>query len=346
MDVIISADWHVSHNPRYKGHSDDSRKTVQYVVDFAIKNRVEYFIIAGDGIDRPVRIGNYDLFFLRDVFFKLHQANIKVYYMLGNHDSNREPTVMVFDTFVNFIHRENYLTEGRIQIGQSDIVLVPYLLRGDELPDFDKKSGHRLAILHQTTSKVKFQTGNLAEDVVTTERVFAKDELDSLNADEILCGHVHRKQTCHYDNYDVIYMGATSILTFGEINSGNSFYTADFLEQKIQLQDYDIPQREWIINTGIPRKIKPNAVYKLILNEEQAKQYREIRGQFRQANSIVFIENAYRHKQQPMKRKSVVGISEMSHEERIKLWLTDRGIKRIENHLIYDRKVRDHDPAD
>jgi len=295
--LVISADWHIGHRSRYPAHTEDLRKAAYGIVEAAINQKADYFIIAGDGTDRPTRLGRADLFFLRDIFSRLKDARITVYYVLGNHDShkagmnetNELPVVTVFDTLVNFIDVNNYLTKGLIPIAVgAELLLVPYLIRGDKLPHPSKPFGmKRLAILHQTTGGVKY-TGfvdharDLAEN--SEEWIFLASDLDVFKADAIVSGHIHTTRPAREGKHEVLYTGSTCISNFGEADSGNSYFVVGF-DGEFHIERVKIPQRRWLISRGLPAKITPGAVYKLVLSKQEVQNYHEMRDVFREVDA-------------------------------------------------------------
>lgn len=350
MKAVISGDWHIGVNPRYKGHTEDIRKSIQYVVDYAIQIKASVFIIAGDGLHRPVRIASEDLLFLRDIFHNLVDNGINIYYGLGNHDPDRlrEPIVKVWEWsgLVKFVDSKNYMAEGLIEdFGYTrDILLVPFLIHGDPLPSYPNK-GHRLTILHQTVGGVHFQNGLSAEEMADNhhERIFLNEDLTALESNQFISGHIHRKQTVKTGNHKVQYMGSTCILNFGEINSGNTFIVASPNDNGgFTLKSHSIPQRRWIKCVGLPEELESDAIYKLVLTKQEAERLNGVRHLFAEVGSqIVSVEIEKESRRMIKKREVESGFLDMPDDEKLRSWLDSIGIETPEPYLSLDKEIRE-----
>jgi DNA repair exonuclease SbcCD nuclease subunit len=291
---------------------------------------------------------------MKDCVKDLVNAGIEIRYLLGNHDSNRDPVSMVFDPLVKFVDRSNYLDPeaARIDLDHGfDIILVPYLLEGDEIPNFTGyDGGWRLALLHNTVENVVFQTGQKAGDFAgrSHERILLESDLKTIGGTHFVSGHIHRAQTVKFKDFDVEYTGTPSILNFGETKSGNTFLIVEFDDEYpegIFFTRIPVPNRKWLIERGLPEHIEKDTVYKLILTNQEARTFRQVEGLFREAGSVVFIENADKQSRRVKRRRSQDQIADLSEQDRLRLWCKEQKLSeaQVKAVLQYDERVRnDH----
>jgi len=136
-------------------------------------------------------------------------------------------------------------------------------------------------------------------------------------------------------------MGSTCIMTFGEIEVGNTFAVAEYNGgKKIDITFHDIPQRQWVISKGIPSEIQPNSVYKLILTKEEAKTFVQIKKSFSDMGSEVATIETLKDTRLSDKRVGIDGFVNLTEDERLVAWLTSVGIESPETYLNLDKEIR------
>lgn len=345
MKAVITADWHIGLSPPlHRRHTEDIRSSVRHVVDHAVQIGADYFILAGDGLDRPTKHGTDDLLFIEEQFSRLVDHNVTVIYSLGNHDSHRQPIAKVFRRFVTFFDKENYVESNTIRITPSmDMVIVPYLGPDMVLPEFGKPEGFkRIAIIHQTVGAARLGGGRCADTLENPkEKIFTNEDIvDRLKADLVFSGHVHSGQEVDMHGVPVKYVGSPAILKFGEAGESNGFVVFD---DDYGWDYHSIPQRKWHYLHGIPDEIDEDAVYRLVVTEEERLAVPDIRQKMREAGStLVRIDDAERD--HTKKTMQIEGILEMNDEEQLRAYVENQAENADIDRLLEKHRRLRHDP--
>lgn len=173
------------------------------IVDIAIKQEVDFVIIAGDLYDSQVQSVRAQLF-LNEEFKRLKEANITVYIVLGNHDFAKSQignfefpdNVFVFPSDVkSFYHTAKDGTKVEI-VGFS---YQDRWITEDMVSRYPKKHSdvdYTIGIVHGALRKG--QSDNYAP--------FTKDELLDKGYDYWALGHIHERQILN-ENPFIIYSG-------------------------------------------------------------------------------------------------------------------------------------------
>ncbi|OQY08872.1 MAG: exonuclease SbcD, partial [Marinitoga sp. 4572_148] len=91
MKILHTSDWHLGRRPvggigEYsKTRYEDYFNAAEFIVDKAIENKIDVFIIAGDLFDRSSLLPDI-LFRTENLLKKLKENNIEVLLIEGNHD--------------------------------------------------------------------------------------------------------------------------------------------------------------------------------------------------------------------------------------------------------------------
>jgi exonuclease SbcD len=85
MKILHTSDWHLGRQFHNVPLLDDQMYVIDQMIDAAIQQSVDVFIIAGDIFDRTVPPANSVAYF-NDVLGRLHSAGIRVIAISGNHD--------------------------------------------------------------------------------------------------------------------------------------------------------------------------------------------------------------------------------------------------------------------
>jgi exonuclease SbcD len=85
MKVLHTSDWHLGRQFHNVPLLEDQIFVIDQMISYAIEQSIEVFIIAGDVFDRTVPPANAVAYF-NDVLNRLHDANISVIAISGNHD--------------------------------------------------------------------------------------------------------------------------------------------------------------------------------------------------------------------------------------------------------------------
>lgn len=232
MRILTSADWHMdqkSKNSRgEERHWEESKKTVQEIVDISNEHEVDIILVAGD----VFHTGNPDP---EPVFNLTQQLNrlikTKVVFITGNHDMHqRFSRITPIDAYLaqhpKTMHVCNTpeIFKARINDKELDLALVPWV-------DFDGKtnlkntieelkqkfSGKGIFSGHLTLSECGFGSGNRGSESTmiaapSREIVIPSDFLNDSPWEYSCLGHIHKRQ--EYGN--TYYAGSPYRTTFAE----------------------------------------------------------------------------------------------------------------------------------
>src|SRR5512142_1397531 len=240
------------------------RKAFAQTVDYAIRERVHFFLQCGDLFDREAP-SPVELTFVAQQFQKLRDAGIRILAISGNHDmpnaSDGATPVRIFDalraahvfgkrTEIEFDYFE--IQGTRVAVGglAPDPRLEP---RADPLQGVEYTAPEAevaLLLLHGGYE------GNIPPDFV--DPILRKSRVASLKGiDYLFLGDIHRTHKAVVDHATVIIPGATERMGFGELGEKPGFYYAELEgKQAVKLLHKEIdPQpmrRETIRTTNIP----------------------------------------------------------------------------------------------
>lgn len=235
------------------------RKTIE----FLINNKIDGLLIAGDLFDgeyRPLRAER----FLLEEFRKLNDNNIKVFYSLGNHDSNgtfKENFLMELPENVKIFNKErseSYLLNDTIyihSIGHQNNIENRNLIK--EFPKY-KNGYYNVGLVHCSV----VGSVNEGDKYLPTTR----EELKNLNYDYWALGHIHKNMKISDKIY---YSGSLQGLHSKEtdkkggmlIDFENGYPTIDFVEfgvidfidLEINFNNYNIKSKNELIDLIIEK---------------------------------------------------------------------------------------------
>lgn len=337
MRVLFSNDWHIGVPPVHKYHRQDIQDAVEYTVNYAVHNQVNIFVCGGDSLNKPSRLLNEEMIFLAGIVRHLEKNNIKFYYTTGNHDYHTTPLMRSFDS-VNTIDRSNYIDNCVVSIDDNtELVLLPYLWKHDKLPLLPQLNKNRIIVTHQIIEGM--QLSLLSDSIM--ERIFSKEDILSLYPTTIIGGHLHLAQQFEIDNIKIYIPGSISILRFSEIESLHGFYLFD-TEDKSYTYNSQLRQRKWHNLTEIPDNIYPKEIYHLTLPYHYSNELQTIRDHFNIQNAEVIIRI-----DKPVKERTIriEHIENMSEEDRVIIWLKDRGITDVTPYITEHRGLLHYDTA-
>lgn len=339
--IMFSGDYHIGSSKRYKTYQEDVRKGLQFVIDKAISYEVTHFICGGDALDSATRIPNADLLFLSDALGTLEKES-KILWLIGNHDYHSYPIMGIFKRFISYlIDRGNYLNVSPIVITPNvEILMVPHLYFNDPLPIFPKiRNRKRIVVTHQAIELGENRKANVEvtyERSQGSQRIFSRDEIQRLSADVVFCGHIHIHMEYSLNGIPIYYPGATCILNFGEVNSGNGFYIIDIDNSDLQVSYYEIPQRKWVITNKVPDSIEPDTIYRLEVPEDKIDTLQALRFHFNELNSEVFFKVNPSNRTQPIRIEGIVDVDDIT---KLHLWLKHKGIMDTEPYIMEYKKL-------
>lgn len=335
MKMIIASDFHIGAVGRHKQHREDMRKSLEFIVNYAIENDIEVFICGGDGLDRPSRLSNTDLLFLSDIINKLNSKNILTYWAIGNHDLHSKPIMSIYP--IQVISKDN-ITQGHLipLSDKTELILIPYLCKGDSYPcgKYPKGNKTRIIVVHQLIEGTFPENNVVMRNMRETEKVYSVEEINSLNPDIVFGGHIHIHLEYTLGDIFVYLPSSTTIMTFGEINTEHGFYVYDDNDESIEY--ISIPQRLWFDVIGLPDSIESNAVYRVQLPKEFKNNFQSIRDEFINHDSEIFLKI---EKEYIQRSERISNIIDMTDEDKLKAWLYYSGIEDVTPYLMEHGRI-------
>lgn len=210
--AIVLGDLHFGKKGFNKNLLNVQLTYLDTVIDFMLNNSENKLILTGDVFDHPSKIDVECLNIIMERFFdKLFQHEIKVYYILGNHDIYYKTSLdtYLFKPFEKFYTNVQVIKKPTIlYIDGVDWELHPWIL-----PNQDFKINSRRLIGHfeingfRMTNTFRCQFGIQTESLKECEKV--------------LSGHFHTLQ----DEEIITYVGTPYWLDWNDKNQKKGFWT-------------------------------------------------------------------------------------------------------------------------
>ena len=254
MRGVVTGDWHigfqaysvVDQETGLQSRLIDVWRSASYVVDYAIKNRADFFWFLGDlfHTNRPTPT---EISFAASLFGRLERAQIPTIVIDGNHDyvagKSKQSAASVLQhlgpnewSYVEFI--------GRHPKRIDNVVAVPHGCDLNAISQFyPNNMTPRKNVLLCHTEFHGCQVGS--ENFMMASAVKALPK--GLGPEIILSGHIHKAQTlrCAYDKrVDVIYPGSIERVSFHERDEKKEFGWFD--DETLEYVSIEIPAREMV----------------------------------------------------------------------------------------------------
>jgi len=204
--VLIASDIHIIDGI----YNEITLQWFDKVYEYLIKNDIKYFIIAGDLFEKATRIKNEVFLPLFFRLMKFHSAEIKMWFILGNHDIYNNDNDSLVEAFSPF--GEVIKSYKQIVIDGEIIDLLPYTKEESDIP-----STENILITHLPIADFQFDNKyNANEKMAFPRKLFERFKL-------VITGHFHKYQ--HKAN--VVYGGSPFQLGFEEMNCDKGFLVLD-----------------------------------------------------------------------------------------------------------------------
>jgi DNA repair exonuclease SbcCD nuclease subunit len=230
VKAVITADNHLS-----RPHSKMSpqklevrrrwlRNGFKAAVDYAIESEADLFLQAGDLFDSP-QPRNVDRAFVAHQLLRLSEAGVRIFGIVGTHDSPRMTTVeggttpqRIYEQF-EAMHMFNAFDDPAPQIVDVDGTTVavggvsfnPVLMASDDPlagVAFARSSDVGIMLVHYSVEGACYDEGN--EPVISKASIAALDGVDMLVA-----GHYHDFRQFGVGRVKVVVPGATERMIYG-----------------------------------------------------------------------------------------------------------------------------------
>ncbi len=224
MNFIHLADTHLgATNYKLKERENDFLNAFKQVIDYAIKNKVEFIVHSGDLFDKG-KPGNNILLFTINQLKRLKKEGIRFYTMPGSHDMSVDGTLITVlervGLLINVAKPSNYENNGEEIIikgedaGNAIIYGVPgrraNIKRIYNSIRLAKSNKFKIFMFHHTLSSV-IGSEDFADIPITSLPI---------GADYYAGGHWHEHEEFTYHGKPVIYPGSTEYNSITEMSSG------------------------------------------------------------------------------------------------------------------------------
>ncbi len=258
MKIIHTADLHLGFNA-YSGESIDRQfASLEFLEKYAIENRADIVLIAGDLFDRrdpPGYVQERFAIFVRN----LTEKGISIFILTGNHEGppNKErrvhldvysaleiPDVIVARRIglfnvkginivsVPYPYKKNLLSKDKYEINSEEEAarLMKEIIINAVKRYIDKANKENPTILTMHIGVAEGKVGSEQYMTLTYELPISLSELDFDNVSYIAMGHLHEEQilSTPRNNTPVVYPGSLERLNFGEENDRKGFFEIEF----------------------------------------------------------------------------------------------------------------------
>ncbi|APX72515.1 DNA repair exonuclease [Companilactobacillus allii] len=171
------------------------------VFETAIKEQVDFIILAGDVFDNTERSLNAQMY-LKNKFDELNKYNIKVYMIYGNHDYYRNAFSVIdfpnnVTVFSDEITTEKLITKDGLSVGITGFSYYRNHVTDDMVSNYPTRStfDYQIGILHAGIGDNNYAP-------------FTVNELLTKGYNYWALGHIHKREILNRDPY-VVYPGDT-----------------------------------------------------------------------------------------------------------------------------------------
>ncbi len=252
LKILFFADTHLGFdyplkvntiNPHY---GEEFFRNYQYILNFAVKEKVDLVIHGGDfffrsKVPQPIIDRAYS------ILFEFADNNIPFYLVPGNHERSVMPTsvflnhpnIFIFDEPKNYTYQKNgfnlTLTGFPCERNQIRENFLPMLqaVRKDE-----DEGSFKIMIMHQAIegAKVEKYTFKHGADILPMEQLPGDYQL-------ILSGHIHKAQTLWKklppNGIPVVYSGSVERTSFQEMKEDKSFNLITLVQDDTNKTTYE-----------------------------------------------------------------------------------------------------------
>jgi len=211
----------------------DTYETFKQFVDYALKERPDVILHAGDLFD-SVRPTNRAISFVLSQIIRLSDAGIPFIAISGNHETPRlKETGSVFSLFEH-IPCVHLVYENKYELVEIDDLRIHAIPHCDDIEEEKKKmrlnnsdndsdNAFNIALLHASVlgaGQPVFMMGEFNEQIVNID--------DLTNFDYLALGHFHR---CTKVRENAYYAGSSERFSFNEVNDDKGFLEVRLSEE-------------------------------------------------------------------------------------------------------------------
>ncbi len=259
----------------------DFERALNFCIDYAINNKVDFFLFAGDAYKTPNPTPTHQKL-LANCLLKLHKANIPIVMTIGNHDNplsfGKAHALEIFQQFPVdgfYISAKPKIILLNTKSGPIQIVTIPWPTRNSisvnnehiNLTQFEitkyisqavcriiKELASQLdpklpAVLvgHLTVASGIF-SGSEKQAIYGTDPIFMPCQLAIDPFDYVALGHLHRFQNLNGSSkIPIVYSGSIERIDFGERNEEKGFCLVTIKEKRNTIYEFiKTPTRNFI----------------------------------------------------------------------------------------------------
>jgi DNA repair exonuclease SbcCD nuclease subunit len=247
VHVLLTADNHldpsaVQYGPRRFERKRDFQQCFDVLVNFALDNRPDLFLIGGDFYD-GILPGNPTRAYVAEQFKRLHEKDIRTVVVSGHHDTPRSIeqgvsplSVHAKTGHITFLH-EPHPTPRTFHFGNETINVTGMSLNPSLGPDQDPLQGRRVEHPGDVNVFLTHYPIEGFEGYFGQETHIAKSSIPR-DFQLFASGHLHRHQKNTINGTPVIYPGSTERASFNEEGEEKGFLWLELDKTGILHQEF------------------------------------------------------------------------------------------------------------
>lgn len=247
VHVLLTADNHldpsaVQYGPRRFERKRDFQYCFDVLVNFALENRPDLFLIGGDFYD-GILPGNPTRAYVAEQFKRLHDREIKTVMISGHHDTPRSVeqgvsplSVHARSGHIYFLH-EQLPTVKPFHFGEEVVKVTGMSLNPSLGPDQDPLAGHSLDHSGDVNMFLTHYPIEGFEGYFGQETHIGKSSIPR-DFQLFASGHLHRHQKNTINGTPVLYPGSTERTSFNEEGEEKGFYWLELDKTGILNQEF------------------------------------------------------------------------------------------------------------
>ena len=247
IHVLLTADNHldpsaVQYGPRRFERKRDFQHCFDVLVNFALNNRPDLFLIGGDFYD-GILPGNPTRAYVAEQFKRLHDKEIKVVMVSGHHDTPRSVEQAVSPLSVHarsghvYFLNEPHPTPKLFRFGNETVNVTGMSLNPSLGPDQDPLVGRKLERSGDVNIFLTHYPIEGFEGYFGQETHIAKSSIPR-DFQLFASGHLHRHQKSAINATPVIYPGSTERASFNEEGDEKGFCWLELDKSGILHQEF------------------------------------------------------------------------------------------------------------
>jgi len=247
VHVLLTADNHldpsaVQYGPKRFERKRDFQRCFEVLVNFALENRPDLFLIGGDFYD-GILPGNPTRAFVAEQFKLLHEKEINIVLVSGHHDTPRSIEQGVSPLSVHAKSGHVYLlqdprpTRKLFDVGGETVNVTGMSLNPGLAPDQDPLAGQGLrgegdVNIFLTHYPIEGFEGYFGQEVHIVKSSIPR------NFQLFASGHLHRHQKNTINGTPVLYPGSTERASFNEEGEDKGFFWLELDKTGVLHQEF------------------------------------------------------------------------------------------------------------